>query len=285
LRFLIANDDGIYSPGLAILAAVAGRFGDVQVVAPDVEQSSASSSISATRPLSFRPTRAIDGVSAFRVNGTPADCVALGLFHQPDVDIVLSGVNLGPNLGNGMWHSGTLAAAQQAALLGVRGIAFSTPAVHDNPDLSGLAPYIERVLRLLLPRDDLRLVNVNLPARPVGMRWTRQAVEKYDGEVVPAKDPYDRPVFWLAVTQLREHQPETDLWAFERGYVTITPIRLDATDHTALDAIPTDQRVVEFSDQADPQLLPDSEEAAAEAQHADVIRSATGAGSGSGSSG
>jgi 5'-nucleotidase len=275
LRFLIANDDGIYSPGLAILAKVARDFGDVQVVAPDVEQSSASQSISATRPLSFRPTRVIDGIEAYRVNGTPADCVALGLHHQPDVDVVLSGVNLGPNLGNGMWHSGTLAAAQQAALLGVRGIAFSTPAVHESPDLSGLAPYIARVLDLLLPRKDLRLINVNLPARPVGMRWSRQAVEKYDGEVVPAKDPYDRPVFWLAVTQLREHQPDTDLWAFERGYVTITPIRLDATDHAALDEVPLDQRVIEFTDQTEPQLLHESEVAAADEQHADVVSPGT----------
>jgi 5'-nucleotidase len=213
----------------------------------------------------------IDGIEAYRVNGTPADCVALGLHHQPDVDVVLSGVNLGPNLGNGMWHSGTLAAAQQAALLGVRGIAFSTPAVHESPDLSGLAPYIARVLDLLLPRKDLRLINVNLPARPVGMRWSRQAVEKYDGEVVPARDPYDRPVFWLAVTQLREHQPDTDLWAFERGYVTITPIRLDATDHAALDEVPLDQRVIEFADQSEPQLLHESEETAADDQHAQVV--------------
>ena len=93
MRFLIANDDGIYSPGLAILATVAKDFGDVQVVAPDVEQSSASSSISANRPLTFRPTQVIDGVEAYRVNGTPADCVALGLFHRRDVDVVLSGVN------------------------------------------------------------------------------------------------------------------------------------------------------------------------------------------------
>jgi 5'-nucleotidase len=273
LRFLIANDDGIYSPGLAILAAVARDFGDVQVVAPDFEQSSASQSISATRPLSYRPVHVIEGVEAYRVNGTPADCVALGLFHRPDVDVVLSGVNLGPNLGNGLWHSGTLAAARQAALLGVRGIAFSTPAVHDNPDLSGLAPHIRRVLELLLPRDDLRLVNVNMPAQPVGLRWARQAVEKYDGEVVPAKDPYERPVFWLAVTQLREHQPETDLWAFERGYVTITPIVLDATDAGALAAIPADQRTIEFEKQSQPQLLADSEEMAADEQHADILPS------------
>lgn len=265
MRFLIANDDGIYSPGLAILASVAKRFGDVQVVAPDVEQSAASQSISVSRPLTYRPTRVIEGVESYRVNGTPADCVALGLHQRSDVDVVLSGVNLGPNLGNGIWHSGTLAAARQAAMLGVRGIAFSTPVVQDDPDLSGLAPYIEQVLTLLLPRDDLRLVNVNLPARPRGIRWTRQAVEQYDGEVVPAKDPYGRPVYWLAVTMLEEHSPETDLWAFERGYVTITPIRLDATDHSALDAITPAERAIEF-DQPDPQVLSDSEVAASSSQ-------------------
>ena len=264
MRLLIANDDGIYSPGLALLARVARGFGDVVVVAPDHEQSSASHSISATRPLAFKPTRVIDGVDAYRVNGTPADCVALGMFHNRDVDVVLSGVNLGPNMGNGMWHSGTIAAAHQAALLGKRGIAFSTPSVGENPDLDQLAPYIERVLELLLPRNDLRLVNVNLPARARGIYWARQAIEKYDGEVVPTKDPYDRPVYWLAVTQLREHAEGTDLWAFERGYITITPIRLDLTKHSMLP--PEGERTIEFEGEDEPQLLHDSEEEEAESQ-------------------
>lgn len=269
MRLLISNDDGIYSPGLALLADVARGFGDVIVVAPDVERSSASHSISTTRPLSYRRTRNIDGVEAFRVNGTPADCVALGMHHRQDVDVVLSGVNLGTNLGNGLWHSGTLAAAHQAALLGARGIALSTPAIGENPDLRELAPHIQRVLELLLPRGDLRLVNVNLPARPRGMHWVRQAVEQYDGEVVPAHDPYDRPVFWLAVTQLREHAPGTDLWAFERGYITISPLRLDLTDHASLPA--PAEATIEFEGQAEAQILHDSEEHEAEAQKASPI--------------
>ena len=269
MRFLISNDDGIQSPGLAVLARVARGFGDVLVSAPDEERSSASHSISATRPLSYRKTRAIDGIEAYRVNGTPADCVALGMFHQPDIDVCLSGVNLGTNLGNGMWHSGTLAAAHQAALLGARGIAFSTPAVGENPELGELAPHIERVLKLLLPRTELRLVNVNLPARPRGIHWVRQAVEQYDGEVVPARDPYERPVFWLAVTQLREHAAGTDLWAFERGYITISPLRLDLTDNAKL---PTGaDATIEFADQPEPQILPESEEHEVDAQRASPI--------------
>ena len=98
MRILIANDDGIYSPGIAVLAEVAAKFGDVRVVAPDVEQSSAGHSITAMRPLSYKRTP-IGNFDAYRVNGTPADCVALGAYHWEKVDVVLSGINLGSNLG------------------------------------------------------------------------------------------------------------------------------------------------------------------------------------------
>ena len=234
MRILIANDDGIYSPGIATLARVANRFGDVRVVAPDVEQSSAGHAISSSKPLTYRRTRVIDGVESYRVNGTPADCVALGAYHWETVDIVLSGINLGPNLGNAIWHSGTLAAAKQAALLGLRGIALSTPVVGEDPDLSHLEPHVERVLELLLDDDRLRLVNVNFPFKPTGIHWTRQAVEQYDGKVVPAKDPMGRKHFWITVFPLEEHEVGTDLWAIQNGFVSITPLRLDLTDHKAL---------------------------------------------------
>src|SRR5688572_8975866 len=151
MRILIANDDGIYSPGLAALAAVAAKFGDVRVVAPDVEQSSAGHAITASKPLWYRATRILEGVESYRVNGTPADCVALGAFHWESVDVVLSGINLGPNLGNAMWHSGTLAAAKQAVLLGLRGIALSTPVLGEEPRFEAILPYVERVLEELLP--------------------------------------------------------------------------------------------------------------------------------------
>src|SRR5262249_1888490 len=156
-------------------------------------------------------------------NGTPADCVALGMFHSA-IDVVLSGVNSGTNLGNAVWHSGTMAAARQGALLGARGIALSTPSTTDADKLGGLDVQVARGLERLLPRHDLRLVNVNMPPEPRGLAWVRQAVEKYDGEVVPANDPYGRPIYWLAVHQIKEHRDGTDLWAFERGYITVTPL-------------------------------------------------------------
>lgn len=235
MRILIANDDGVYSPGIAALAEVATKFGEVRIVAPDVEMSSASHSITASRPLLYKPTPInIEGLTAFRVNGTPADCVALGMYHWEKVDVVLSGINLGTNLGNGLWHSGTLAAAKQAVLFGARGIAFSAPSTDSEPPWQDLKPWAEKVLQLLLPDNRLTLVNVNIPLAPRGMRWTRQSVRHYDGKVQPSKDPLGRTHFWFTVIPLEETEQDTDRWAFEQGYVSMTPLRLDLTHEAEL---------------------------------------------------
>src|SRR3989440_6829820 len=163
MRILISNDDGIYSPGISALAKIASRFGEVRIVAPDVEQSSMSHAITSSRPLRYKRIRLGD-FEAYRVNGTPADCVALGAHRWGHVDLVLSGINLGLNLGNSCWHSGTLAAAKQAALLGLRGIAISTEfSDKQEPNFSALEPYVTKELQLLLEEKALSLVNVNLP--------------------------------------------------------------------------------------------------------------------------
>ena len=234
MRILIANDDGIYSPGLHALAEVASDFGEVRLVAPDVEQSSMGHAITHSRPLTVRRTP-VGRFEAYRVNGTPADCVALGANGWEQVDLVLSGINLGPNLGNAMWHSGTLAAAKQAALLGLRGIAFSTPTGESEPDFARARPWVRRVLELLIPETSLALVNVNLPAEPAGLYWTRQSVRHYDGRVVPGKDPMGREHYWITVVPVEEVEEGTDRWAMERGLVSITPLRLDLTDLAALE--------------------------------------------------
>jgi 5'-nucleotidase len=234
MRILVTNDDGIYSPGIAALATAASRFGDVRIVAPDVEMSSAGHSITSSRPLSYRRTP-LEGFEAYRVNGTPADCVALGTHNWEQVDLVLSGINLGSNLGNAMWHSGTLAGARQAALFGIRGIALSAPTTVREPDFDVLAPAVERALALLIPAVALRLVNVNFPDDPPqGLRWTRQSVRHYDGDVVPGRDPMGRSHFWFLVKPLEPADAETDRWAVEHGYVSMTPLRLDLTDEEGL---------------------------------------------------
>lgn len=234
MRILVANDDGIYSPGIATLARAAAQFGNVRVVAPDVEQSSAGHAITATRPVRYRPTHIFDEIEAYRVNGTPADCVALGAYHWDHVDLVLSGINLGPNLGNATWHSGTLAAAKQAVLLGIRGIALSAPVTDETTDFSVIEPWVERALSHLLEQEEPRLVNVNFPRDPRGLRWTAQAVDQYNGKIVPDTDPMGREHYWFTVVPLERHREGTDLWAFEQGLVSLTPLRLDLTDHKEL---------------------------------------------------
>lgn len=235
MRILVTNDDGIYSPGIAALAHVATKFGEVRVVAPDVEQSSMGHAITASRPLFYKKSPiAFEGIEAYRVNGTPADCVALGSHLWAKTDVVLSGINLGTNLGNSMWHSGTLAGAKQAVLLGMKGIAFSTPAGKTEPDFKTLAPYVEQTLSVLLENKDLQLINVNLPMNPIGMKWTRQSVRQYDGKVVPGVDPMGRKHYWFTVIPLEPADEGTDRWAVEQGYVSITPLRLDLTNEEQL---------------------------------------------------
>lgn len=230
MRILVTNDDGIYSPGIAALARAARRFGEVRVVAPDVEQSSMGHAITATRPLSYKKSPIhFEGIDAFRVNGTPADCVALGTHLWEKTDVVLSGINMGLNLGNSMWHSGTLAAAKQAVLLGMKGIALSTPSGKSEPAWETLEPYVDKVLSLLLDKPDPYLINVNLPRKPGGVRWTRQSVRLYDGKVVPGEDPMGRKHYWFTVAPLEPAEEGTDRWAVENGFVSITPLRLDLT--------------------------------------------------------
>jgi 5'-nucleotidase len=235
MRILIVNDDGIYSPGILALAEVAKEFGDVTIVAPDAERSSMGHAVTHSRPLSYRRTP-IQGFEAFRVDGTPADCVAVGFSVAGKADVVLSGINLGPNLGNSMWHSGTLAGAKQAALMGSRGIALSAPVPLAEPSFDILKPHVREVLHALLPADDLSLVNVNFPAEPRGTLWTRQSVRHYDGKVVPSKDPMGRLHYWFTVFAIEETEEGTDRWAVDRSYVSMTPLRLDLTDHEALTA-------------------------------------------------
>lgn len=243
MRILIANDDGIYSPGIRALAEVASEFGQVRIVAPDVEQSAMGHAVTMSRPLTYKRTP-IDGFEAFRVNGTPGDCVALGLAQWSEVDVVLSGINLGLNLGNACWHSGTLAAAKQAALMDVRGIAFSATVEdvsshRENVDFEDLKPHVREALGQVITGYDFPLLNVNFPPEPKGTRWTRQSVRHYEGRITPGKDPAGRQHYWFTVNPIEETQEDTDRWAVQNGMTSITPLRLDITDHEEL------QRAVE----------------------------------------
>lgn len=237
MRILVTNDDGIFSPGLWSLAEAASRFGEVFVVAPDVEQSGVGHAITIAHPVRAFPHPApLPGphFPAYRVRGTPADCVALGLHLFGPVDLVFSGINLGSNLGHEIWHSGTVAAAKQGRLFGLSAAAFSTPMNGAGPDFSALRPWVERVLETLLRLERPFLVNVNLPHRPKGFLWTRQSVRSYEGVVVEGEDPMGRPHYWFAARPLKEAEKGTDRWAVEQGFIAATPLRLDLTDEAKL---------------------------------------------------
>lgn len=235
MNILITNDDGIYSPGIAALAKAATHFGDVKIVAPNVEQSSMGHAVTHSRPLAIKKSPVSFGsIEAYHVNGTPADCVAIGTHLNQQVNVVLSGINMGPNLGNGMWHSGTLAAAKQAVLLGYKGIAFSTPVGKNEPDFEHLMPFVKEAIELLIMDEQPGLFNINFPAQPKGIRWTRQSVRFYDGRIVPAEDPYGRKIYWSTVIPLEPAEEGTDRWAVENGFVSITPLRLDLTNEAEL---------------------------------------------------
>ncbi|HKI58989.1 MAG TPA: 5'/3'-nucleotidase SurE [Trueperaceae bacterium] len=233
MRILVSNDDGVFSPGIRALARLAQEFGEVRVVAPDVEQSAMSHAITVRTPLHYQRTP-IDGLEAYRVDGTPADCVALGAHHWDAVELVLTGINLGLNIGHNIWHSGTVAAAKQAAFLGIPAIAFSAPYSDGIPDYGIFEPYVRDIIAMFMELPETPLLNVNFPQAPRGLRWTRQSVRHYEGLVVPGEDPMGRKHYWFSEKPRRQVEEGTDRWAVDHGFVSLTPLRLDLTDDSAL---------------------------------------------------
>jgi 5'-nucleotidase len=189
--------------------------------------------ITASRPLSYKKSPIeFNGIDAYRVNGTPADCVRSGQHFWDKPDVVLSGINLGPNLGNAMWHSGTLAAAKQAVLFGIKGIALSTP-TDIEPDFDALDPFVEKALDLLF-KTPFKSGQCQFSTQSQGVRWTRQSVRLYDNNIVPALDPMGRKHYWFTVIPLEPAEEGTDRWAIENHFVSITPFRLDLTNEAEL---------------------------------------------------
>src|SRR5690606_38037935 len=229
-------DDGIYSPGLACLAKVASSFGEVVVMAPDVEQSSMGHAITANRPITYKTSPIVfDDLEAYRVNGTPADCVAMGIHLFKDFDLVLSGINMGANLGNSAWHSGTLSAARQAVLFNQRGIALSVSLSSNEVDFGNLEPHVHKALSNVIPLDQPELLNINFPYSPDGeIIWTKQAVRHYDGTVIASKDPMGRNHYWFTVTPIEAEEEGSDRWAVKQGKISITPMLVDLTDNRFL---------------------------------------------------
>lgn len=236
MKILVTNDDGIYSPGLSCLARVAANYGEVIVMAPDIEQSSMGQAITASKPITYKRFPILfSGIEAYRVNGTPADCVALGAHLFEGIDMILSGINIGANLGNSAWHSGTLSAARQAVLFGLRGIALSVSVGEEETNFEALEPFVKDALEETVREKELELLNINFPRNPQGeILWTKQSVRHYDGKVIAQKDPMGRQHYWFTVEPIESVEENTDRWAVRQGKTSITPMILDLTNKELL---------------------------------------------------
>jgi 5'-nucleotidase len=240
VRILLTNDDGIHSDGLTKLEAALREVGDVYVVAPASEMSGASHSLTLSRPLRIRR---IDE-RHWTVDGTPTDCVTLALNQilGPDEmpQICCSGINHGGNLGDDASYSGTVAGALEATILGVPGLAFSLVA-RENFDFTAAARFAvgaaRRVLSEGLPEGTL--LNMNVPAgEPRGVRVTRQGIKNARPIITEHIDPRGKAYYWIGEEYFSSSSEDgTDYAAIEAGYISVTPMRSDMTNHSALDAL------------------------------------------------
>ncbi len=245
MRILLTNDDGIHAPGLAVLEAIARTFSDdIWIVAPAEEQSGAGHSLTLGRPVRLRQF----DERRFAVSGTPTDSVMMALrkVMPSPPDLILSGVNRGANLGDDVTYSGTVSAAIEGALAGIRSIALSQ--VYAKEGMGDAVPFAaaeawgaKAIAPLLgLPFAPRTLVNVNFPAIPAGqvqgIRVVRQGFHDYArGSVFEGTDPRGYQYFWFGLHGI-EHTPghETDLEAIQDGYVSVTPLQLDLTHAASL---------------------------------------------------
>lgn len=239
-RILLTNDDGIHSDGLATLERALREIGDVYVVAPAAEMSGASHSLTLARPLRIRQ---IDE-RHWTVDGTPTDCVTLAL-HKiiPDAErphLCASGINHGGNLGDDATYSGTVAGALEATIFGVPGLAVSLVAREhfDFREASRFALLAaKKILAEGLPEGTL--LNINVPQGEIkGVRVTRQGIKNARPVITEHIDPRGKPYFWIGEQYFRQNAEDgTDYRAIEEGYVSISPLKSDMTDHSAIPAI------------------------------------------------
>ncbi len=248
MNILLTNDDGIHAPGLRVMARALAALGEVTVVAPDAERSAVSHSITLSSPLRVRQVRE-EGLSGYSVSGAPADCVKIALAElcRPRPDLVVSGINRGANVGVDVFYSGTVAGAIEAAFAGTPAIAASIQ-MGPEADLEYAAEVTCGQVELLLSlasgasAANAPLLNINVPALPRerirGLRYTRQCMQGYLERYEQRQDPRGRDYYWLhGVAPEDICDEQSDVAALREGFISVTPLKHDLTDHGALDHI------------------------------------------------
>lgn len=233
-RILVCNDDGIHAAGIRALVEVLEPIGEVTVMAPLTEQSAASHALTLHHPLRIREI----SERRYAVEGTPTDCVLLAVKEilKEKPDLVVSGINQGPNLGEDVIYSGTVAAAMEGAILGIPSLALSL-ASWTFSDFEGAAETAARLTRNLLERDlpDRFLVNVNIPPVPAaeirGLRLTRLGNREYNDVFIKQTDPRGRDYYWIGGGDPSwTPSTDSDFNAVSENYVSVTPMLMDLTD-------------------------------------------------------
>ncbi len=249
MHILVSNDDGILASGLHALASAMREFGSVTGIAPEENQSTNGHRKTLTRPLRINSTHLPDGTLAYSSDGAPADCIALAMlgFIQEPIDLVVSGINRGSNLGQDLTYSGTLAAAFEGTIHHKPSVAFSLDDRSMEADYTASADIARRVVRQVIAHGlpPLTLLSVNIPNLPMssiaGLQITRQGTSVYRDALVSRVDPYGRPYYWIGgEAPTGDINAEgTDIWAVNRGYVSITPVHLDMTAHAMIQPLTT----------------------------------------------
>jgi 5'-nucleotidase len=246
MRFLLANDDGIFAAGLRALAEALAPRGQVKVIAPEREQSAAGHAVTLHKPLRLVPVN-FDGlaIEAYASNGTPADCVALGTIDPDELpDMVFSGINEGANLGEEVLYSGTASAAMEGAMYDIPSFALSI-ATEGRPARFDAAARLVRWLVDGFPRGAACracFFNVNVPNLPPeeirGIEITRLGHRRYVNRMSRREDPRGKPYYWFAGEPLeRDARPGTDLAAIQAGKISISPLHFDLTSHADIDPL------------------------------------------------
>lgn len=240
MNILISNDDGVHAPGLKVLAEALAIFGDIVVVAPDRDRSAASNSLTLDRPLKI--TQQPSGFYA--VNGTPTDSVHIAITGWLDKhpDMVVAGINAGSNLGDDVIYSGTVAAAMEGRFLGFPAMAISLVTLNKTErhyETAGIVAQllIKNMHEKPLAKDTILNINVpNLPWEEIkGFKVTRLGNRHIAEKIIPSKDPHGNTIYWVGPAgKEQDAGPDTDFYAVNNGYVSITPLKVDLTDNGAL---------------------------------------------------
>jgi len=239
---LLTNDDGYDAPGLKALIEAFRTAGDVYVVAPAQNQSGKGHSIATSEPLMAFELKQPNGVTWYAVEATPATCARLAIesLLPKKPDLVISGINRGENLGVVIYYSGTLGAAREAAIVGIPAIAVSVEG-NKTEDYTATATYVRGLVDQLREKQALKpgfFLNVNAPSgASKGAVVTRLSTKATGQKYVGGKTPYGRPYFWSTWQPLRDDDEGTDVWAFVRGYISLTPMVLDVTDTKRLEPL------------------------------------------------